>query len=90
MNANKIKGKIIERGMTQGEVAKIIGISANSLSRKLLGKRDFLLSEVIALCSVLELDNPQEFFLEEKSQIRNDNNKQKSAPPSQDTDRPRA
>lgn len=90
MNANKIRGKIIERGMTQGEVAKIIGISANSLSRKLLGKRDFLLSEVIALCSVLEFDNPQEIFLEEKSQICNDNSKQKSVPPSPDTDWPRA
>jgi len=71
MNANKIKAKIVERGMTQGEVAKIIGISPNSLSRKLLGKRDFLLSEVIALCSVLELDNPEEFFLEGNSQMRN-------------------
>lgn len=71
MNANKIKAKIVERGMTQGEVAKIIGISPNSLSRKLKGKRDFLLSEVIALCSVLELDNPEEIFLDKKSQIRN-------------------
>lgn len=72
MNANKIKAKIVERGMTQGEVAKIIGISPNSLSRKLLGKRDFLLSEVIALCSVLAIDNPEEFFLAGNSQIRNE------------------
>lgn len=71
MNANKIRAKIVEQGMTQGEVAKIIGISPNSFSRKLLGKRDFLLSEVIALCSVLELDKPEEIFLDEKSQIRN-------------------
>ena len=71
MNANKIRAKIVEQGMTQGEVAKIIGISPNSLSRKLLGKRDFLLSEVIALCSVLALDKPEEIFLDEKSQIRN-------------------
>lgn len=88
MNANKIRAKIIERGMTQGEVAKIIGISANSLSRKLLGKRDFWLSEVIALCSVLELDNPQEIFLEEKSQKRND--AVKTVPPSQEAERPGA
>lgn len=71
MNANKIKAKIVECGMTQGDVAQIIGISANSFSRKLLGKRDFLLSEVIALCSVLNLDNPEEIFLEKKSQICN-------------------
>ena len=73
MNASKLKAKIVERGMTQGEVAKIIGISPNSLSRKLLGKRDFLLSEVIALCSALEIDNPQEIFLERKSQKCNTN-----------------
>lgn len=88
MNANKIRAKIAEHGMTQGEVAKIIGISANSLSRKLLGKRGFLLSEVIALCSVLELDNPQEIFLEEKSQKRN--NKVETVPPPQEAERPGA
>lgn len=62
MNTNKIKAKIVECGLTQREVAEIIGISANSFSRKLHGKRDFLLSEVIALCSVLEFDNPEEIF----------------------------
>lgn len=72
MNANKIKAKIVERGMTQGEVAKIIGISQNSFSRKLLGKRDFLLSEAIALCSVLELDNPEEFFSKENPKYATD------------------
>lgn len=71
MNTNKIKAKIVECGLTQREVAEIIGISANSFSRKLHGKRDFLLSEVIALCSVLEFDNPEEIFLVEKSHIRN-------------------
>lgn len=80
MNANKIKAKIVERGMTQGEVAEIIGISANSLSRKLLGKRDFLLSEVIALCSVLELEDPGEFFLEAKSQTRNGQSANRTGP----------
>lgn len=80
MNANKIKAKIVECGMTQGEVAKIIGISANSFTRKLLGKRDFLLSEVIALCSVLNFDNPEEIFLDKKSQIcNNDKSEQPGA-----------
>lgn len=64
MNANKIKAKIVEQGMTQGEVAKRIGISPNSLSRKLLGKRDFSLSEVMSLCAVLHLENPQDIFLQ--------------------------
>ncbi len=67
MNTNKIKAKIVERGMTQGEVAEIIGISANSFSRKINGKRDFSLSEAISLCSVLNLENPGEIFFERKS-----------------------
>lgn len=64
MNTNKIKAKIVERGMTQREVAEIIGILANSFSRKINGKRDFLLSEAIKLCSVLNLENPREIFFE--------------------------
>lgn len=71
MNANKIRAQIKEKGMNQGEVAKMIGISQNSLSRKLLGKRDFSLSEVAALCSILDFKNPQEIFLDQTSQIRN-------------------
>lgn len=62
MNANKIKAKIVEQGMTQGEVAKMIGISPNSLSRKLSGRRDFTLSEVMSLCTVLEIQDPKIFF----------------------------
>lgn len=64
MNANKIRAKIIEKGLNQGRVASIIGISQNSFSRKLSGKRDFSLSEVIALCDALEVENPKEIFFE--------------------------
>ena len=39
MNANKLRAKIKENGLTQEKVAKIIGISPNSLSRKLSGKK---------------------------------------------------
>lgn len=63
MNANKLRAKIKENGFSQNCVAKKIGISANSFSRKILGKRDFTLSEVIALCEVLNIENPQEIFL---------------------------
>lgn len=71
MNSRKLKARIVELGLTQREVAGMIGISANSFSRKLLGKSDFLLSEAIALCSVLDIEKLGEFFLEGESQIRN-------------------
>ena len=63
MNANKLRAKMKENGMSQNSVAEKIGISSNSLSRKLLGKREFTLSEVTALCQVLSIENPQEIFL---------------------------
>lgn len=63
MNANLIRAKIKEKGFTQQEVAQKIGISNNSFSRKLLGKRDFRLSEIRLLCEVLCIENAQEIFL---------------------------
>lgn len=63
MNANLLKAKMKEKGVTQAEVANMIGISPNSLSRKLLGKRDFRLSEVLMLCDVLNIENAAEIFL---------------------------
>lgn len=64
MNANLIKAKMKEKGVTQAEVAQMIGISTNSLSRKMLGKRDFKLSEVRMLCDVLSIENRAEIFLD--------------------------
>lgn len=64
MNTNLLRGKIVENGMTQAELAKLIGMSENSLSRKLLGKREFRLSEAIDICNVLKIDNPKEIFFD--------------------------
>ena len=63
MNANKLRAKIKENGLTQEKVAKIIGISPNSLSRKLSWKKDFRLGEVILLCRALRIENVEEIFL---------------------------
>ncbi len=62
MNVNLLRGKIAESGMTQSELAKAIGISENSLSRKMQGKRDFRLVEVVEICDVLNIENPKEIF----------------------------
>lgn len=62
MNANLIRGKIVEAGLTQGELALKIGISSNSLSRKLTGKREFRLDEVCKICEALNIDNPAPYF----------------------------
>lgn len=62
MNANLIRGKMAEAGLTQSELAFKFGMSSNSLSRKLTGKRDFRLDEVCRICSVLKIDNPSPYF----------------------------
>lgn len=71
MNANLLRAKIKENGLTQSEVAHLIGVSTNSFSRKLLGKRDFRLCEVSALCEVLHINDAQEIFLPSLSQKSN-------------------
>lgn len=51
-----------EKGYTQEKLAKAVGISTNSMSRKLLGERQFRLGEVVKICEVLEIDDPRDIF----------------------------
>lgn len=62
MNGNLLKAKIVEKGYTQQKLAKEVGMSGNSMNRKVAGKREFTLSEVVAICDVLEIRNPVEIF----------------------------
>lgn len=63
MNRKLLRGKIAENEISQSELAKKIGISAQSLSRKLTGQREFKLSEVIRLCDTLKIEDPVKIFL---------------------------
>lgn len=62
MNANMLKGKMTEKGYTQEKLAEAVGISTNSISRKLLGERQFRLGEVVKICEVLDIDDPRDIF----------------------------
>lgn len=62
MKTNVLKGKMAEKGVSQRELAAAIGMSTNSLSRKLLGKREFHLGEAVAIANYLELENPGDIF----------------------------
>jgi len=66
MKANLLRAKIKERCKTQSEIADEIGISPNSLSRKLNGKREFTASEICKLKKSLEIEDAEvinEIFL---------------------------
>ena len=55
MNANLLKSEIIKKGLTQGDIAKAIGMSENSFSSKMRGKSDFGLDDANKICDVLHI-----------------------------------
>ncbi len=68
MNANLLKGKMAEYGMTQEDVAKKVGISLSRFNAKLneTGGAEFSLGEVISLVKLFNLSSKQrdQIFLE--------------------------
>ncbi len=61
---NKLKGKIVELYGTQGNLAKKIGISKNSMSKKLTGKAEFSQSDIEKWAGLLNIERKDygEFF----------------------------
>ncbi|APC48269.1 phage repressor protein [Virgibacillus halodenitrificans] len=56
MNVNKLKGKIVENGLTVGELANQIGMDRSTLYRKISNDGDSLtIKDVNLICKVLKL-----------------------------------
>lgn len=49
MDQRKLKGLIVEKGITQKELAEEIGISREMFNRKINGKNEFRLSEAFKI-----------------------------------------
>lgn len=45
-------------GYTQTKLAAEVGMSNNSMSRKLLGKREFTAKEWLVICKLLKIEDP--------------------------------
>lgn len=60
VDTNLLKGKIVAAGYTQRELASEAGMSTNSLNAKINGRKAFDADEVIRLCNLLGIVNPQE------------------------------
>lgn len=58
---SEIKAELARKGMTQGALAKQLGISANSLSKKINGAKQFKLEEAQKIVNILGV-NPSIFF----------------------------
>ncbi|MHB8963435.1 MAG: DUF739 family protein [Saccharofermentanales bacterium] len=63
---NKLAGKIRECGLTQKEIAGLMNLSEQSLSRKMQGKARFFVNEVEILTNLLKLsrDEVMEIFFD--------------------------
>lgn len=58
---NEIKGLIRARGMTQADVAKMMGIHETTLNRK-LNKGILNSNEIEAMIGILDIKNPASIF----------------------------
>ena len=56
---NLLKAAIVRAGFTQGEYARLIGISQNSLTSRMNGDIPFNIDEVDRTRSVLGIDNSE-------------------------------
>lgn len=66
MNLNKLRGRIVEAGLTHKELAKACKMSTSTLSRKINGKQPFDTRDIGLICSALSIhDNAEkaEIFL---------------------------
>lgn len=50
----KLKGKRVEKGLTQTDIAKLIGMATSTYNMKENGSREFSMSECIEIMKVLD------------------------------------
>ena len=56
-NYSKLLGRIKERGLTQEQLAKLIGKNTSTVSAKLNGQFAFTTVEIDDICRVLDISN---------------------------------
>ncbi len=62
MNDRKIKAKMVELGVTQKDLAKVLGISVQNLNAKLNGRNIMNIEEAAKITKILKLDDPIGIF----------------------------
>lgn len=72
MQANLLRAAMAQQGINQAQLAGVIGVSPNTLSRKMNGKREFTVAEAQAITKALSLKEPQIIFFGCSSQMRNE------------------
>lgn len=69
-NISKLKGRMVEKGVTQDALAKAIDVDRSTMSRKMTGKASFTVGEAekISLFLHLSKDDSVSIFLPTMSQ----------------------
>jgi len=57
LNSKKLKGRLVEQGLTQKDAAKCLGIAPATLSQKINGVRPLYLHEAVKLADLLKIDD---------------------------------
>lgn len=57
INANKLKGKIVECGLSVEKMAKQLGVEASTVYRKMNGESEFTVGEVSKIAAILGLSD---------------------------------
>ena len=52
---SKLRGRIVEKGMTQGKISQDLGISPQAFSKKMQNDVRFTSEDIVALASILEI-----------------------------------
>ncbi len=61
-NTRLLKGRIVEKGLTDGQVAQAIGVSRQTFSKKVNNLVDFKASEILALCDLLGIEEKDRYI----------------------------
>lgn len=63
-NEKKFRSELVLKGITIGELAKMLGISASTIHRKIQRGGAFNRDEISRIMDILELDDPREIFFD--------------------------
>ena len=68
INTNKLKGRIVEKGLTQGDVAKALNLATPTVSQKINNVRAMSLEEAFKIAELLDITDDQfrEYFFKEE------------------------
>ena len=61
-NTNELRSLMARKGLTQNDVARILGISYQTFSYKLNNKVEFRVSEIEALCNLFDITDKDMYF----------------------------